>query len=199
MSAAKRALGPWPFIIVAVIACALGILGTVLVQRSLAPSVRLDTATVSEQLEKCEDLATAKLDYRGLAKYEQGDIDFINKKAFTMIYDASVRAGVDLSKARVSVSGRDVSIELPAATVQAIEVDPDSLQFYDEKYALFNWQDRSDTVEALKLAQKDAEAKVDEAGLISQAESHAKDVVETLLAPFTGENGYRVTVTVAQA
>lgn len=199
MARKSISLGLWPLVIVAALAAALGVAGVLVFQRAFEPSVRLDTATVSEQLERSQDLATAKLDYRGIVRYEQGDIDFINKKAFTMIYDAEVTAGVDLSNAKVSVSGRDVSVELPAATVQAIEIDPNSLQFYDERFALFNWQDRSDTAEALKIAEKDAKAKVDSAKLVEAADDQAKTVVEGLLAPFSGDGGYRVTVTVVGA
>lgn len=189
--------GFWPFIIVAVLAAVVGALVPTTIQRVFTPAVKLDTTSVSERLEECQDLVTAKLDYRGLVRYEEGDIDFINKKAFTMIYDAQVSAGVDLSQAKVTVSGREVQVTLPAATVKSIEIDPDSLEFYDEKFALFNWQDRADTAEALKLAQKDAEAKVDESDLISTASKQAKTVVETLLKPLQSDNDpYTVNVTV---
>ena len=170
--------GFWPFIIVAVLAAVVGALVPTTIQRVFAPAVKLDTTSVSERLEECQDLVTAKLDYRGLVRYEEGDIDFINKKAFTMIYDAQVSAGVDLSQAKVTVSGREVQVTLPAATVKSIEIDPD-------------------TAEALKLAQKDAEAKVDESDLISTASKQAKTVVETLLKPLQSDNDpYTVNVTV---
>lgn len=193
----RRLPGFWPYVIVAVLAAALGVVGSQLFNRMTTPTVHLDTTTVAEQLERSQELATARLSYRGLVRYEEGEIDLINKKAFTMVYDASVTAGVDLSKAKVSVSGRDVSVELPAAEVQGIEIDPDSLQFYDEKFALFNWQNRTDTAKALQVAQDDAEAKVDESKLVKTAADQAKETVETMLAPFTGEGGYTVRVTVA--
>ena len=193
----RRLSGFWPYVIVAVLAVALGVVSSQLFNRMTTPTVHVDTTTVAEQLERSQELATAKLSYRGLVRYEEGEIDLINKKAFTMVYDATVTAGVDLSKAKVSVSGRDVSVELPSAEVQGIEIDPDSLQFYDEKFALFNWQNRTDTAKALQVAQDDAEAKVDESKLVKTAADQAKETVETMLAPFTGEGGYTVHVTVA--
>lgn len=199
MARPSRRIGPVAFVIVAVLGIALGIFGTFSVQRLLAPSVRLDTTTVTEQLERVQELATAKLSYRGLVKYEEGDIDFINKKGFTMIYDAEVRAGVDLSKARVEVSGRDVRVALPAATVQSISIDPDSIRFYDEKFALFNWQNRTDAAEALKLAQENANEKVDASKLIAEANDQAVEAVRALLSPFTGEGGYTVAVEIDPA
>ena len=162
------------------------------------PKVSLDAVTVTEQLENCQELATAKLEYRGLVTYEEGEIDWITKTGFTMIYDATVRAGVDLSEAEVSVDGADITIDLPAASIQSVEVDADSLEFYDEKYALFNWQDREDTAAALELAEDDAEAKAEEDGLVELAEEQAVETIETLFSPFTTDGSYTLTVTVAE-
>lgn len=177
---------------------AVGFLASQLYTRMATPTVRLDTTTVTSQLIKCQDLVTAKLEYRGLVTYEEGDIDWINKKGFTMVYDATVAAGVDLSKADVSVDGRDVKIVLPQAKMTSTSIDPDSLKFYDEKSSLLNWQNRTDTQEALKLAKKDAKKKIDESALIKTANEQAKSTVETLFSPFTGDNGYNVEVSVAK-
>lgn len=176
---------------------AVGFLASQLYTRMTTPTVRLDTTTVTSQLIKCQDLVTAKLEYRGLVTYEEGDIDWINKKGFTMVYDATVAAGVDLSKADVSVAGRDVKIALPQAKMTSTSIDPDSLKFYDEKFALFNWQNKTDTAEALKLADKDAESKVDKTALLKTADKQAKKVIASMFAPFTGEDGYEVAVAFA--
>ncbi len=186
------------YILLAVALVAVGVLASQLWQRMSEPSVHLDTTTVTTQLEKCQDLVSAKLEYRGLVTYEEGDIDWINKKGFTMVYDATVTAGVDLSDAKVEVDGRKISVELPSAKRQTVSIDPDSLTFYDEKFALFNWQDRTDTAEALKLAEKDVKAKVSKSKLIKTANKQAKETVETLFAPLCGEGAYTLSVTVAK-
>ena len=185
-------------IVMAVVALALvavGAFGAVAVQRALEPSVKLSSTSIQEQLSDCSELATAKLEYRGLVRYEQGDIDFINKKAFSMVYDADVRAGVDLAQADVQVNGREVKVSLPAPKLLGIEIDPNSLEFYDSAFALFNWENRQVTAEALKIAQTDGEAKVDQAGMLEEARQQAHTLVENLLAPFaTGDNAYTIQV-----
>lgn len=155
----------------------------------------LSATDIQEEIVEVSDLATAQLNYRGLVHYEEGNIRFINKKAFTMIYDAEVKAGVDLSASKIEVNGTNITVTLPKATMQSIEIDPNSLEFYDEERALFNWTDREDTSEALKLAQENAQEKVDTDGLIEKADDNAKSVVEKLLKPFTSEAlGYTVEV-----
>lgn len=185
-------------ILIAIAAAALiavGAIGAVAVQRAFEPSVTLSSTSIQEQLSNTSELATAQLDYRGLVRYEEGDISFINKKGFTMVYDAQVRAGVDLSQASVQVSGKDVTVTLPAPQMLGIEIDPNSIEFYDSTFALFNWENKQDTAEALKMAQSDAEGKVDQTGMLDQARTQAHTLVENLLAPFEqGERGYAVTV-----
>lgn len=182
-------------LVAAVALVAAGVFGAIAVQRTLQPSVSLSSTSIQEQLSDCSELATAKLEYRGLVRYEQGDIDFINKKAFSMVYDAEVRAGVDLSQAAVEVSGNVVTVKLPAAQMLGVEIDPDSIEFYDSSFALFNWENRQDTTEALKLAQQDADGKVSQTNMLAEATEQAHTLVENLLKPFTeGDNAYTIHV-----
>ena len=60
-----------------------------------------------------------------------------------MVYDAEVRAGVDLAQARVEVSGNAITVSLPAPQLLGIEIDPNSLEFYDSSFALFNWENKA--------------------------------------------------------
>ena len=76
-----------------------------------------------------------------------------------------------------------------------IEIDPHSIEFYDSAFALFNWENKQDTAEALKAAQADAEGKVDQTGMIEQANEQARTLVENLLHPFTvGEGAYTLQI-----
>ena len=184
----------WGVVIGAAALVAVGFLGAKLLDRAAEPSITINADTVAEQLVECSELATMKLEYRGLVTYEEGELPLLTKKAFTMIYDADVRAGVDLSQAAIDVTGSSVKVSLPAATVQSIAIDPDSLQFYDQRYALLNWQDRDDTAKALQMAQDDAEAKVDYTTMIADAQEQAETVIETMLLPFTENGDYAVEV-----
>ena len=112
-----------------------------------------------------------------------------------MVYYAEGRAGEDLAEGRVEVCGSRLSVCLPAPQLLGIEIDPNSLEFYDSSFALFNWENKQDTAEALKVAQQDAEGKVNQANMLEQAKAQAHTLVENLLKPFTvGDNAYTVTV-----
>ena len=141
----------------------------------------LNTSAITAQISELSQLSTAELASRGLVRYSQGEITFLTKKEFTMIYDANVKAGVDLGQVQVDIKGNKVSVTLPKAEIQDITIDPDSLEFYDEKFALFNFQDRQDTVEALQYAKEDVTKQAEKTDLLTTAEERAKTVITELV------------------
>lgn len=171
----------WIAIICAVALVAVGFLAAQLLHKE--PKVTVSATSIEEKLSACSDLATARLDYRGIVKYSEGEIPIINQKGFSMIYDARIKAGIDLSKADVTVHGNTIKVVVPKPEVQDIIIDSDSLEFYDEKLALFNWTNKEDTKEALKYAKKDAESKVDKTELLKEASAQAKTLIENLIIP----------------
>lgn len=185
-------------IIAAAALVAVGFLGAKLLNKE--PKVTVSAVSIEERLSKCSSLTTARLDYRGIIKYSEGEIDFINKKSFSMIYDAHIKAGVDLSQAVVEVSGKSISIRIPAPEIQDITIDSDTLEFYDEKFALFNWTNKEDTTKAIAYAKNDAEAKAGQTDILEQAREQAAAVIETLIQPITEDNtnSYELTVTYAE-
>lgn len=181
-------------LIAAVALLALGFTSARLLDKE--PKVTVSATSIEERLSKCSALTTARLDYRGIVKYEEGDIQFINKKGFSMIYDAHIKAGIDLSKAEVQVSGKTITVTLPEPEVQDITIDSDSLEFYDEKFALFNWSNKEDTAKAMEYAKEDASGKAEQTDLLSQATEQAQTVIKTLIMPITEDdsNSYKVEI-----
>ena len=141
------------------------------------------------------DLTTSQLQYRGMIRYEEGTITFINKKSYTMLYDASVKAGIDMEQAKIQVTRKKVKVTLPKAKIQEIVINPDTLEFYDEKNSLFNWDDKQDTVKALQLAKEDATSRIDETELLKQAEQQAELLIKNLVYPMTVNGNYEVEIT----
>ena len=115
----------------------------------------LTSSFVNGKLEAVSDLTVSELSYTGLIRYSEGKIPFLTQNSFSMMYTASVRAGIDLSKAQVTVTGDEVVITLPECQVQSIDVDPESITFYDERFALFNWTEKDDIIDTVSAARQD--------------------------------------------
>ena len=144
------------------------------------PEVSITSTTVSQKLEEVSDLTTEKIVYQGYIHYEDGDIPFITKKSYTMTYTAEIEAGIDVEDIVVHQVGDYVVVELPDSEVQSVYVDPDSIEFHDESFALFNWDSKEDGVEAVKLAEEDAKENANITELIESADDHARELIENL-------------------
>lgn len=147
----------------------------------------LSSTFISEKLEKVSELTTAKLTYNGLVQYTDGKVPFLTKKAFSMIYRAEVKAGVELSDTDINITDSTVELTLPEVEVFSIAVDSDSIQFYDEKSALFNWTDKEDVVKAVKKAEEDVESKADIEGLVKEAKEQNESLLKGLFEGAIGD------------
>lgn len=171
----------------------IGVLSVKLLEAKKEPTVT--TSVITAQLKNMSDLTTSQLQYRGIVRYEEGNIVFINKKSYTMLYEAKVKAGIDMSKISVEANKKKIQVTLPKATIQDTVIDSDTLEFYDEKNSLFNWEEKQDTVNALQLAKEDAKSRIDDTKLLEQAQSQAKILIESLFLPLTQE-GYELEIQV---
>lgn len=136
MSKVKAALG----VVAVVAAMVVGIVAYRAVGGFFEPKAELTNTVVSRQLETMQDLTTAREKDYGFEEFSEGNIAHVNQKKFTMFYSYEIRAGVDLSKAKIAVDNDNhvISITLPKADLQSVSVDPDSLRFFDEQTSLFN-------------------------------------------------------------
>lgn len=148
-------------------------------QKSVKQEVTIET--VSKKLANISDLSTAEMIYTGLYSVTEGKIPFITQKGFSMVYTATVRAGIDASLVQIEVTDEAVTVQLPAAEIQMSKVDPDSIQFYDEKFALFNQDKKTDVTEAISIAEKDVQEKANTDGLLERAAQQAEYIIRGIL------------------
>lgn len=137
----------------------------------------ITSAFINDKLEAASELTSAKLTYNGLVRYSEGSIPFITKKDFSMIYRAEVKAGIDLARVESEITETQVMIRVPEIEILEVYVDESSIQFYDEKFALFNWEKKEDLLETLDSAKAD----VREHGDMESLKESAKNQIRILL------------------
>lgn len=100
----------------------------------------LPTNYITAKLQDAAELTTQTITYTSRVPMTDGKIPFITKKSFVMYYNATLRAGVDLSEVEVKERGNDkIVVKLPHATIQGTpNIDPNSIEFKDEKKAILN-------------------------------------------------------------
>ena len=144
---------------------------------------QLTGSIINQQLANCSRLTTAELTYNGLVRFSEGDIPFINQNSFSMIYTASATAGIDISLAETTVTDTDIIILLPPCEIQAINVDSDSLEFFDERTSIFNPSQKTDVVTAIQYAEDDVRSKADLDSLIERATDQTELIINGIIAP----------------
>ena len=78
----------------------------------------ITSSFINNKIEAAGELTSAKMIYNGLVRYSDGEIPFLTKKAFTMIYRAQVSAGIDTEKVTASVTDSKVTVRLPGGELQ---------------------------------------------------------------------------------
>ena len=132
---------------------------------------------IGSKLEPMSELVSAKLTYNGVIHYEDGNVPFFTQKAFLMVYKAEVKAGIDLSNVDITVTDTEVRVSIPEEVDVDVTVIPESLEFYTEKKALFNQDEKEDTVSAILAA----EEHVMENGGIEELKESAREEAALLI------------------
>ena len=152
----------------------------------------LSSITVQNQLQQISQLATVRYSYTNMGQFENSNEFYgiklpFTTKSFIVAYDGTIIAGVDLTQAKVSVTDQKVTISLPAPQILSHEVDPNSLEVFDETTSIFN----PITIEDYNGFQADQqgvmEDKAIQGGLLTQAKDQAQTAITGLISPLLQE------------
>ena len=141
----------------------------------------VDAKGLMERLEESSELTVEKSYYTGIVRFSEGTVPLINKNGFSMKYEAEIDAGFDLEDVSIEVTDNAVVVTVPKAEIQSIDIDPDSLEFYDNKTSLFKTDRKEATKKALQEAEKDAEKNASRKGVTEAANKRAEIVFKGIL------------------
>ena len=167
--------------------------------KSKGGTPKLSAVVVQHQLEQVSQLATARYSYTNMGQFEQSS-DFygmkipFSSKRFIVSYDGSILAGVDLKQAEVKVTGKKVTVTLPAAEILSHEIDEKSLKVFDETKNIFNPLTIENYNNFYADQKSEMEAKASQNGLFAQAEEQAELVVKQVLGPIAEQNDMELAV-----
>ena len=180
------------FVVVAIALIAIGFGVTTYLKTQQNQQPAITSQYLASKLEDASDLTTAQITYTGMIHYDDGGIPFLTQKKYSMMYSATIEAGIDLSGVEIEVTDDKVIVKLPEVTVDEPEVDLDSIEFYDDSFALFNWDQKEDGIDAMKEAREDCKKKADIASLEGRAYENAKEIVRKLLEDAVGDRTIEV-------
>ena len=133
---------------------------------------------------EASDLTTAKLNITNIYEHKDEGIKILNRADFTMVYKATVWAGIDMKKVEVIPNDltKVIRVNIPKATIQDVKVDSSSIKYFDEKIALFNVDAKEDANKAVVIAENAAKEEAIKTGILELADKQSATLIEGLLS-----------------
>ena len=158
-------------------------------------AAEVDTEFLITKLTKASELTTAKLEYTGFSKFKDNGIPIINRSDFLMVYTANARAGIDVKDVKIETDkiSKTIWISIPKAKILSVNVDPKKITYYDEKFSLFNVNQKEDSDKAQALAEEEAKKELAKMGILKMADEQAETLIKGLLLDSIPE-GYTLKV-----
>ena len=136
---------------------------------------------------------TEVVGFSSVKKFLKTDIKMpFTESSFLASYDGVITAGIDFSgiTARKDEETKRITIRIPAATVQNVDIDPNSFTLHSEKYGLSNPISASDFNRSLIELENTARQKALERGLLEGANENGRRVVKRFVSSLVGTGVY---------
>lgn len=145
-----------------------------------------DADTMQSKLKNASELTTQELIYQGVFHDETGSIPFINKDKFLVKYKATVRAGFDVSDAKVAATDDTVTVTIPHAKILSVNIQADDIKFYDTNFSIIDGGKQA-AIEAEKKAEKNTKKYASKSGLLDAADANGSKVIKAFLSDAAGK------------
>lgn len=145
---------------------------------------KVDTDYLNALVKKSSELTTAELNYTGMTKYTDKGVAIINKADFIMVYDAKIRAGIDVEQVKIipDDEAKIIYLDIPKAQILDVKIDTSSIKYFDQGFALFNTNEKEDNNAAVTLAEKEAKEKAPTMGILELADQQSETLIKGILA-----------------
>ena len=147
-------------------------------------------------LQTAEYYFTDLVSYSSIKKFLKTDIEIpFTESSYHVCYDGVVNAGIDLAKARVEKDDGEkrITVHIPAATIQTVDIDLDSFRLIDEKAGIGNRLSIQDFNRSLQELESTARQKAVERGLLDKAAENAKVLVSRFVGTLVDTSVYSLT------
>lgn len=139
---------------------------------------------INLMLAEASELTTAELNGKGFSEYTDDGIKYINGSNFFMTYEYIVRAGIDMEKVvtKIDEKNKIVTLTVPEAEIFDTKIKPETIKYYCENFAFFNFNSKEDANLAQKSAEDSAKENARETGILKMADNQAEKLIKGIIA-----------------
>lgn len=170
------------------------ILSTMLLLSSFTVKNNLEKncQSITEKLISVSELSTVKYNYSNVIsikdslKFKDFTIPF-TEKSFVLKYSGFITAGVDLSKAEVSITNNNLLVILPPSIILNHNINEEEIFIYDEKSSAFNKLNINDMLKEIVAEKEKTEKALIDDGFLEKVDSDTMKFLQGFLI----ELGYK--------
>lgn len=166
---------------------------------------KITSTTIKNQLTEINKLALYSYDYSKVGKFSN-KLSFngwkipLTQKNFIITYDGSIKAGIDLKQAKISIDNDQLNITLPAAKILSHEIDENSIEVYDESSNIFNQISINDYKSFATKEKKKNEKEAISNGILEKSKTKAEQTLTTYLQAIPEiKDHYKLNITIEDA
>ena len=149
---------------------------------------KITSTTIKNQLTEINELALYSYDYSKVGKF------------FIITYNGSIKAGIDLKQAKISIDNDQLNITLPAAKILSHEIDEKSIEVYDESSNIFNQISINDYKSFATKEKKKNEKEAISNGILEKSKTKAEQTLTTYLQAIPEiKDHYKLNITIEDA
>ena len=163
---------------------------------------KITSTTIKNQLTEINELALYSYDYSKVGKFSN-KLSFngwkipLTQKNFIITYDGSIKAGIDLKQAKISIDNDQLNITLPAAKIL---IDENSIEVYDESSNIFNQISINDYKSFATKEKKKNEKEAISNGILEKSKTKAEQTLTTYLQAIPEiKDHYKLNITIEDA
>ena len=114
--------------------------------------------------------------------------------SYVATYDGVVTAGLDFTRIKIGLDlqKKTVTVRMPKAEIQNVDIDPNSFVLYSEKNGFGNPMSISDFNGSIVELENKAKSRAIEKGLLDQADENARRVVSSFIGGFLDLTKYDI-------
>ena len=166
---------------------------------------KITSTTIKNQLTEINELALYSYDYSKVGKFSN-KLSFngwkipLTQKNFIITYDGSIKAGIDLKQAKISIDNEQLNITLPAAKILSHGIDENSIEVYDESSNIFNQISINDYKSFATKEKKKNEKEAISNGILEKSKTKAEQTLTTYLQAIPEiKDHYKLNITIEDA
>jgi len=132
------------------------------------------------------ELSTLDYSYTNAAKYEDQKSLYgwnvpLTTKSFIIMYDGTMKLGVDMQTININVVGQEIRIRMPDAIILSHAIDESSIEFLEQSSSVFNKLELQDYATFATDQKQDMELKAKENGLFEEAKKRSIQLIDSIL------------------